>query len=177
MGPREVPMGGFERILVGWDGSPDAVRAVRVATELGGSLNADVVVLATLSRPVHAEAADEVDAEMQARHKDVLAEMAEHAGGFGGAVGASLRISHEVVEVDDPAPALCDYAIRQGCGLVVVGRHGMDQVVHPRMGRVTEQLVRHCPCPVMVVSHGDDEDHAGRASHSLRLRLRHPLAR
>jgi nucleotide-binding universal stress UspA family protein len=123
------PLSSFRRILVGWDGSEDARRAFRTAAHLAGEIEAEVVVLAVL--------------------REVMADLA--AESRRGGIPASVRLRHEVIEAEHPAPAFDDYVRQHGFDLVVVGRHGIDRAVHARIGGVSEHQVRHGRCPVMVV--------------------------
>jgi nucleotide-binding universal stress UspA family protein len=143
------PLSSFRRILVGWDGSEDARRAFRTAAHLAGEIEAEVVVLAVLRQPSHAETADEAAEEMAERRREVMADLA--AESRRGGIPASVRLRHEVIEAEHPAPAFDDYVRQHGFDLVVVGRHGIDRAVHARIGGVSEHQVRHGRCPVMVV--------------------------
>ena len=60
-------------------------------------------------------------------------------------------VSTEAVYADDPARAIASYAEEHGFDLVVVGGHGREQVTHRGIGRSLEALLRHHPCPVLVV--------------------------
>ena len=59
----------------------------------------------------------------------------------------------EVVAVPHPnaAIAISDYASEHGADLVVAGTHGRTGLAHVLLGSVAEALVRHAPCPVLVV--------------------------
>jgi nucleotide-binding universal stress UspA family protein len=56
-----------------------------------------------------------------------------------------------------PSPAILDYAREHGVDLIVAGTHGRGVVGHLVMGSVAERLVRHAPCPVLVVRHPERE--------------------
>lgn len=142
----------FHRILVGWDASKDAQRALRAAAHLAVDLAAEVVALGVLKRPAYAEAMDEAEEEFARRRGQVASEVEEatRLAGF----PSSVRIRVETVAADSPAPALAGYATEHGFDLLVVGRHGLDRAVHPRAGGMTEYLVRHSRCPLLVV--GED---------------------
>ncbi|MGD0874464.1 MAG: universal stress protein [Acidimicrobiales bacterium] len=142
-------MSSFHRILVGWDGSRDARQAFRTAVHLAEELGAEVVVLAVLKRRSRAEAADEVAEEMAERRREVVAEMEAQA--HHDAVSTAVRIRQEVIEADQTTPAFDAYVREHGFDLVVVGRHGVDRAVHPRIGGVSEHQVLRGSCPVMVV--------------------------
>ncbi len=145
-------MSSFRRILVGWDGSQDAEHALRTASHLAEVLGAEVVVLAVLQRHPTAEAVDEADEELAKRRLAALNDMEQGAEQAG--LSAGLRLHNQVIEASNPAAALSQHAVEHGFDLVVVGRHGLDRAVHPRVGGVTEHQVRHSSCPVLVV--GDD---------------------
>jgi hypothetical protein len=55
------------------------------------------------------------------------------------------------IEADQTTPAFDAYVREHGFDLVVVGRHGVDRAVHPRIGGVSEHQVLRGSCPVMVV--------------------------
>jgi nucleotide-binding universal stress UspA family protein len=106
-------------------------------------------VLAVLKRQSRHEAADEAAEEMLERRRQVVAEMAAEARRESFPTTVTLR--HEVIEADQTASALEAYVREHGFDLVVVGRHGVDRALHPRVGGVSEYQVRHSSCPVMVV--------------------------
>jgi universal stress protein A len=51
-------------------------------------------------------------------------------------------ITHEVI---------CDVAEEVGASVVVVATHGRKGIGHLVLGSVTEQVIRHAPCPVLVI--------------------------
>lgn len=46
---------------------------------------------------------------------------------------------------------IVDYARKRGAGLIVVGSHGRHGIGHVLIGSVAEKVVRHAPCPILVV--------------------------
>jgi nucleotide-binding universal stress UspA family protein len=139
----------FHRILVGWDGSKDSRQAFRTATRLAIELHAEVVVLAVLKPQSRVEAADEAAEESAHRRREVADEVTAEA--LRDAAATTVRLRHEVIEADQTALAFDSYVSEHGFDLVVVGRHGLDRAVHPRIGGVSEHQVRHGQCPVLVV--------------------------
>jgi nucleotide-binding universal stress UspA family protein len=57
----------------------------------------------------------------------------------------------EVVEVGDAADVICRVADRLGVDVVIVGSHGRGGLGRLFLGSVSEHVVRHAPCPVLVV--------------------------
>lgn len=50
-----------------------------------------------------------------------------------------------------PAHQICDAARTQACDLIVIATHGHSGFMHFALGSVAERVVRHSPCPVLVV--------------------------
>jgi nucleotide-binding universal stress UspA family protein len=129
------------RILVGYDGSDAARRALVHAAELvgrGGSL--DVINVIT-AQPVSARIESLSDRE-RSRQRKLLHE-------------AKVVLGEWEVEmtplkaVGDPATAIRTAAEASGAGIVVVGRgNGVGRLIH---GSVSTRLVRQAPCDVLVV--------------------------
>ncbi len=142
----------FARIMVGWDGSHDSAHALQVAAELSEGLGAEVVVVAVLPVP-DGETREDMEQETAGHRRQTTTAISS-------AVSGEAHIRVEFLEADRASEALADYAEGQGCGLLVLGRHGLDRAIHPRAGGVTERLVRHASCPVLVVS-GRGDRHAG----------------
>jgi len=51
----------------------------------------------------------------------------------------------------DPAESIVDAARSEGADIIVVGSHGRAALGRALIGSVSDQVVRHAPCPVMVV--------------------------
>jgi universal stress protein A len=68
-----------------------------------------------------------------------------------------LRATPVVRPSADPARAIIDYAKEAHADIVVVGTHGRGPLSHLFMGSVAEHVVRHAPCPVLVVRPNEHE--------------------
>lgn len=142
----------FRQVLVGWDGSPGSVAALRTAAAIVGDGPGRVIALAVLPRPPRRE--DEPD---QAGPEDATgghARQAFEAARSAIAAGAPVRISLHTEESRDAARALCDHATEHGFDLMVLGRHGDGGLLHPRLGRVAEAAARASRIPVLLVGAG-----------------------
>jgi nucleotide-binding universal stress UspA family protein len=129
------------KILVGYDGSETARRALVHAAELvgrGGTL--DVINVITV-QPVSARIENLSDRERR-RQKKLLQEANMVLGEWD--VGMTA-----VKAVGDPATEIRTAAEERGTGIVVVGRgSGLRRLIH---GSVSTRLVRQAPCDVLVV--------------------------
>jgi nucleotide-binding universal stress UspA family protein len=55
----------------------------------------------------------------------------------------------------DPAESIVEAALSERADVIVVGSHGRGALGRALIGSVSDQVVRHAPCPVLVVrSHG-----------------------
>jgi nucleotide-binding universal stress UspA family protein len=68
-----------------------------------------------------------------------------------------LRVKPMVLVSTTPADAIVDYARETHVDIIVVGTHGRGGISHLLMGSVAEHVVRHAPCPVLVVRPNEHE--------------------
>jgi nucleotide-binding universal stress UspA family protein len=139
----------FERLLLAWDGSPPARRALDVAIGIARRFDAEIVAASVAYSPTHAETEEDrresVDAarryleESFARVRD----RAERAG---------VRVAHEIVEGEDPGEDLLRYAYAGGFDLVVTGHHrGRRRPGRLFLHGLAERLLADSEVPVLVV--------------------------
>jgi len=67
-----------------------------------------------------------------------------------------VPIIQDQVEASVPAEVIVDYTEEKDIDLVVMGTHGRRGIDRMLFGSVTEEVVRHAPCPVMTVRRGAD---------------------
>lgn len=131
-------------IVVGMDGSAPSRRALAWATELAGTLGAEVVVGHALGllelRPAGSGHATEAD-----RRAAAVTRLDEWCGPL-----RAAGVPHRVRVVDgSPAPALLALAAEVRADLIVVGPRGED--AHRELGSTSHELVARSPVPVVVV--------------------------
>ena len=137
------------RILLATDGSEEAELAARTAIDLAGKTGSELHVVnvlvmppETLRDPVGTVAARE-DFEREERER--LDELVGRLEASGGAVGgAHFRVGSPATEIVAPAE-------ETGAGLVVLGSRGLGAMRRALMGSVSDSVVRHAPCPTLVV--------------------------
>ena len=142
-----ISEGMFRRVLVGFDGSVEAQRALRVAIVLAADLRGEAHVLQVIRPAAHVETPEEQAAAGEAERANLSRGMAE----IQQQMQQGWDVTVGVVFADDPAQAIAAHAEEHGFDLVVVGDHGREQMTHRGIGQSVEALLRHHPCPVLVV--------------------------
>jgi nucleotide-binding universal stress UspA family protein len=132
-------------VVIGFDGSDAAERAVERAADLAGDDRRVVVVTA---RPTAAQSPLSpepiLDAPSPIEQHDLLERSRVLLEGRG--VDASF-----VALDEDPAEALLRVARSEHATLIVVGQTGSGYVTRALLGSTAENVVRHAPCDVLVV--------------------------
>jgi nucleotide-binding universal stress UspA family protein len=134
----------MKTIVVGYDGSESAKRALERAIELCGSNASTLEVLAaerlTLQGKGSISPVDPIDAETC---RQALAEA--------GSVVRDAGLTSKLVEGrGDPAKVLVKHAEEVGADLIVVGTRGHGPA-RSLLGSVSTGVVHHAPCDVLVV--------------------------
>jgi nucleotide-binding universal stress UspA family protein len=131
-------------VIVGFDGSEHAERALERAATIAGDGGSLIVVsaarLSTLSRDIGTSPVDPGDAE-------AVQEALEKAKGIMAGRG-NVRF---VESHGDPADALVRQAEEDKADLIVVGTRGLNLAQRALMGSVSTKVVHHAPCDVLVV--------------------------
>jgi nucleotide-binding universal stress UspA family protein len=144
-------------ILLATDGSKEAQLAASTAADLANSTNSELHLLcvapgnpdpvyqiheASLHYETYQQALEAVKGEAQ----KVLDEQVRKVREAGGSVKeAHLRIGERRDQ------AISHLAEEVGAGLIVMGSRGLGGVRRALMGSVSDSVVRHAHCPVMIV--------------------------
>ena len=140
-------------ILLATDGSEESKRATQAATELSRETGSEVHVVYVLPTPAqlighHTYSAEIRESLIGGAERDAetfLKEQAEKIGSDGG------KVAETHLRSGDPDKEILRAAEALGVGLIVVGSRGLGAVSRALMGSVSDSVVRHAHCPVLVV--------------------------
>ena len=146
----------FQSIVVGTDGSPTALEAVRQAAELAARLSARVHVVCVYE-PVPVGAGDGASAGGQPVHSEsgwVLRprEAVEETLASAAAVFEDAGVAVELhAQRGDPADAILDVAEERGADLIIVGNRGRAGAKRFLLGSLPNRISHHAPCAVLII--------------------------
>ena len=151
------------RVVVATDGSEVARHAARRALELVREPDELTVVYSSPELPgedaggIEGPTETAEEAARQARELDVeaLGAIEETVRDLG-----AIAVDRRVV-TGEPGPAICHLADELHADAVVVGSHGRGLLKQMVLGSVSDYVVRHAPCPVLVVRAGADGNGSG----------------
>jgi len=145
------------KILLATDGSEDAQLALSTAVDLASSTNSELhVVTAGPGNPdpvyqiheagLHYETYEQALEAVREEAQKVLEEQGRKVEEAGGTVAqAHLRMGERRDQV------IVHLADAIGAGLIVMGSRGLGGIRRALMGSVSDSVVRHAHCPVMIV--------------------------
>jgi nucleotide-binding universal stress UspA family protein len=141
-----VPLGaelGWERILLATDASKPGEAAAARALDLAQAYGSELQVAAVYELP---QAYGEVPAMVDWRDllQDYVGEVAAQAK------SRNIAVTGQVLE-GAPYKAIVELAAKEKSNLIVMGSHGRTGLTRLLMGSVTERVIGHAPCPVLVV--------------------------
>jgi nucleotide-binding universal stress UspA family protein len=140
------------KIVLATDGSGEATLAARTAIDLVDKTGSELHVVYAVPIPLAIDAPSEALAmsevateEVKERAQRFLDDQVEKIEATGGTVArAHVRLGR----TDEETITLAD---ELGAGLIVVGSRGLGGLSRALMGSVSDSVVRHAHCPVLVV--------------------------
>ncbi|MGC9170551.1 MAG: universal stress protein [Thermoproteus sp.] len=139
----------FKRILVAYDGSQHARRALEVAIDLAKKYGAKIYVAEVV------DTATILGLSMGPVPPDIIDSMREKAKAD--LADAKAKAEAEGVQAEtamlegDPATAIVEYADKIGADLIVTGSRGLSSIKRVFLGSVSTGVVTHAKKPVLVV--------------------------
>ena len=137
----------IRRILLAYDGSDPAKKALDTALDLAGKYEAELFVLTVVQPP---DFGDDVETEAiiensRNHHQRLLAPVKHR-------IAASAGIhAHFEVAVGHPAQQIIYHADRCKADLIVIGHRGRSKFVRLLLGSVSKQVVQYADRQVLVV--------------------------
>jgi nucleotide-binding universal stress UspA family protein len=138
----------FSRILLAWDGSRPAHRALDLAIDLARRYEAEITAVSVAYSPEHAETeADRTESVEAARA--YLAETFDDVRDRADRVGVVLE--QVTIDSDHPVDDLLGYAHEHGFDLIVAGRHNKSRAGRLLLEGVSQRLAASARMPVVIV--------------------------
>lgn len=146
---RTAPVIGIKKIMVPLDLSQHAQKALKYAIRLAQQFNAEIE-LAHVITPLGYEglivpsALQQVETELRQHARQELEKLVGMEEQY------RIRLKASVL-FGDPAHEIAQLARDHRTDLILVTTHGRSGLTHALLGSAAERVVRHAPCPVMVV--------------------------
>ncbi len=138
----------FKKILLAYDGSEGAQKALEAGIDLARTHQAELWALTVQERlPRFGGTIDEVQEEKEVadkRARDLMAQARLSAQEAGVEVKTLSRFGH-------PAQTIVDVAKEGNYDLILVGHSGLSGVWAAFLGTTAEKVSRHAPCSVLIV--------------------------
>jgi nucleotide-binding universal stress UspA family protein len=142
------------KILLATDASEDATKAARMASDIANNSGSELHVLHVGStRAFHIAPSAEVSFSQRSASygeiRDKAQETLEKAVKQVEEVGGTVAQAH--LRMGDPDEEILKFCEEQaGFGLIVMGSRGLGPIRRRLIGSVSESVVRHAHCPVLV---------------------------
>lgn len=146
------------KALLAYDGSPSSQYALEQSLPMLKSQNAEILLLTVipeLEMPAFPPGGDLQlpwggipNQEMEARLTESGEQMLQEAGRSADAANVSYRSQ---VAHGSPRLTICHVAEQEGVDLIVMGSRGLGAVKRLLLGSVSDYVVHHAPCSVLVV--------------------------
>ncbi len=143
-----VPLGagiGWKNILIATDGSRNSNEAAERAIDFARSYGGKIAVVSVVDVP------DELYAEAPALVDTLVGKAREYADGVQSIAAASGVTAESYVSEGESYRAILNVAGEVNADLIVMGSHGRTGIKRLLMGSVTEKVIGHASCPVLVV--------------------------
>lgn len=136
----------FRKIMVGYDGSKPAEKAVEIAFSLAESTDCKVLIF-SVARPPEPATRVEVDAmldDAREHFEESFKRLTKSAEERGVSVETAIAVGHPIQQIVHRAEA-------DRIDLIILGRRGMSRFEKMLVGSTSEKVLRYAHCPVMVV--------------------------
>ena len=144
------------KILLATDGSEEAELAARTAADLAKSTNSELHLIYVGHMPsifYESPGTMALDPDLQSRMEEEAEEAARTSleKQVQKIREAGIEVAAIHTSVGFPDAEIVGSAERLGAGLIVMGSRGLGPLKRALMGSVSDSVVRHAHCPVLVV--------------------------
>ena len=142
------------KILLATDGSEDAAAATQAAADLSKRSGAELYVVHAWERPREYAypAMPPIDAaSFSRRHAEEVLKRER-----GRLDRLEVEVTESYLEMGRPADVILNLSEQSGIDLVVMGSRGRGAFQRIALGTVSEEVVHHASCPVLVVRGGEE---------------------
>jgi nucleotide-binding universal stress UspA family protein len=137
------------KILLATDGSRQAELAARTAADLAQKTDSELHVVHVLASPLATHDPSSFEPEVWARLKERERTTLEDVVGKIEASGGKVEGSHH--KAGRPDAEIVALAEEIGAGLIVMGARGVGRIRRALTGSVSDSVLRHAHCPVLMV--------------------------
>ena len=137
------------KIFLATDGSREAELAGQTAADIAQKTDSELHVLHVLASPLATHDPSSFEPEVWARLEKRERKTLEDVVGKIEASGGEVADSHYTA--GRPAAEIVALAEQIGAGLIVMGARGVGGIRRALTGSVSDSVVRHAHCPVLVV--------------------------
>lgn len=145
----------LQRIMVPLDFSDHSHKALRYAVKLAEQFGSELELVNVVTPVVYAEgmvlpaAMENLDTVTEEHSKRALEKISREEG------VKELKVKTTVL-LGNPYDEIVNHAKKQETDLLLITTHGRTGLQHFLLGSTAEKILRHAPCPVMVVR---DKEH------------------
>lgn len=151
--PRKLTAFQLQRILVPLDFSEDSLKALRYALRFAEQFGARITLVHVVEPMIYPPDAGFIpldQTQMVKASKRRMAALAREAV-------PAKQLERTAVVFGNPAHEIASLARRRKFDLIVLSTHGYTGLQHVLLGSTAERVVRHAPCPVLVVRQNEKD--------------------
>lgn len=151
-----------ETIVCCTDGSDLAIRALTAGLAVVRPGAGDRLIVATVVEPVDPSLVTGAGMAGGVMSPEALDQMADAHRAEGQqhvddtVAALDLAAADTEVLIGAPGPALCELATAVSADAVIIGSRGRGGIRRALLGSVSDHVVRHAPCPVVITTPDDD---------------------
>lgn len=147
----------LQRILVPVDFSRESTKALRYAVTLARQFDAAITLVHVVEPCYGPEGLGEPAVAKRATEKARVESAKNKLGAMGQRILGPCRIVQTVIRNGLAFFEITEAAKCLDIDLIIIGTHGYTGPTHAVMGSTAEKVVRHAPCPVLVVRRHEHE--------------------